>query len=72
MPEVADFADEMPAIVDGKLTLLFHSVAPGLEFNDQGVLLKLLIQARLEFVKDRHGCSNDLFSQLFVFHERKT
>ena len=56
----------------GVRTLLLDGVTTGLKFDHQRILIELLIQARLEFIQNRHGHANDFLGEFLVFHKQKT
>jgi hypothetical protein len=63
-----ELADEMPAIMDGKLPLLLDGVTPRDEFDDQSVFVKLLIKTGLQLIEYRHSGTENLVGKFFVKH----
>jgi hypothetical protein len=59
---------EVAMVVDRVLALLLHGQAPGRQFNNESILVELLVQTRLEFIEHSHGGANDLGGQFLVFH----
>ncbi len=62
--------NELAAIMHWILALLFNDVASGPQFNDQCILIKLLVQTGFEFVQYGHGGTDDVFSYFFVEHKK--
>ena len=63
-----ELANEVSVVVHRILTLLFHRVPARHEFDDQGVLVKLLVQPGLKLVQHRHRRADNVLGNFFVLH----
>jgi hypothetical protein len=67
--EVRDqFANEMSAVMNWIIALLFNGMTARRQFNHQCVFVQLLVQTRPEFIQDDHRRANNLSGDFLVFH----
>lgn len=60
--------DGLPLVSNWETFLLRNGESSFHKLYRESILVELLVQARLQLIQHRHGGTDDLFTDLFVYH----